>query len=542
MAERSASSAYATTAPLVLAIDLGTSGCKCALVGFDGAVASWAFAPVKLHLDAGGAEQDPHDWWSAFLAAAHELCGDRDRARRVVAVCASAQGEGTVPVDRNGEPLGRALIWLDMRGGPAIRRRARGRFVNVAGYAPVKLWRWLRLTGGAPAELGKDNAGHIAFLADHDPRRYAETYKFLNVLDYLNLRLSGRFVATADLAMTLWATDNRDPSRVHYDNRLLKIIGVEREKLPDIVASTAILGPLKLDIADALGLSRDVAVVAGAIDTSAVAVRAAVADRAAHLYLGTSSWLGAHVPKMKTDVIHKIAAVPCAMPNRYLATALQSAAGVNLSFLRDRILFHPDELYQDEERPDLYEALNRIAQRAPAGANGLIYMPWLYGERTPVDDPHLRAGLVNLSLAHSRVDLIRAFMEGVALNTRWMLEPFAQFVGDASGPIVAVGGGAQSAIWRQILADVCGRPIVEVENPIQSNAVGAAFIAAVAMGAKSFADLAAEQRGLRVHEPSPINRALYDDRFGVFKELHGKLAPIYRRLNPSAESLANARL
>lgn len=541
MVQRSANASSLLSGPLVLAVDLGTSGCKCALVSLDGTVVAWAFEPVALHIDGVAAEQDPNDWWTAFLTASLALCKEADLRGRVAVVCCSAAGEGTVCVNSAGNAIGRAMLYLDMRGREAIGRRLRGRLLNIKGHHAWRLWRWLRLTGGVPADSGKDAAGHIAFIRDHEPERYERTYKFLNVLDYMNLRLTGRFCATPDSQVTTWVTDNRDPSHVRYHDGLMAMLGVEREKLPDMVASTDVLGPVLPHVVEALGLKPGTVVVAGAVDTSAVAVGAAVSDFAPHLYLGTSSWLGAHVPFMKTDVKAKIAAVPCAVQGRYLAVALQSTAGANLSFLRDRILFHPDELLSDERRPDVYEVLNRIAARVPAGAKGLVYLPWLFGERAPVDDPNLRACLFNLSLDHSREDIIRAFMEGVALNTRWMMEPFVHLLGRVPGAIAAVGGGAQSDLWCQIIADVTGQAIRQVVNPIQANVVGAAFIAGVGTGALRFADLPGLQRERRLYEPDATLRALYDDRFALFKELHRKLAPVYRRLNSPIEEPTHVR-
>ena len=525
---------------LVLAVDLGTSGCKCALVTLDGQVRDWAFEPVALHVQGALAEQEPRDWWAAFLRAAGRiLATGGSQRRRVVAVCCSTQTEGTVCVDRQGEPIGRALTWLDARGAAAMRRRVRGRGINIEGYGPLKLWRWIRLTGGAPSLSGKDSAGHIAYLRDEEPDRYQRTHRFLNVPDYMNLRLAGRFCTTRDSILTTWVTDNRDPSNLRYDARLLALLGIDREKLPDIVGSTDVLGPLLPEVADSLGLDRRTVVVAGAVDTSAVAVGAAVGDFEAHLYLGTSSWLGAHVPFMKTDIRHKIAAIPCAVTGRYLAIALQSTAGANLSFLRDRILYHPDELARDEEQPAVYDVLSQIAARVPPGARGLLYTPWLLGERTPVDDPHLRAGLLNLSLEHTREDVFRAFLEGVALNTRWMLQPFSKLLGGPrDAPIAAVGGGAQSDVWCQIIADVTGRPIRQLEQPIQANAIGAALIAAVGTGATTFDELKSLRRARRTYEPSSALRRLYDDKFETFREVHARLAPLYRRLNARGGSTA----
>ena len=167
----------------------------------------------------------------------------------------------------------------------------------------------------------------------------------------------------------------------------------------------------------------------------------------------------------------------------------------------------------------------------PPGSRGLIYTPWLFGERTPVDDPLLRAGLINLSLEHSREDIFRAFLEGVALNTRWMMEPFGRLLGRSPGTIAAVGGGAQSDVWCQILADVTGQPIRQLAHPIQANAIGAAFLAGVGTGALRFSDLPALRRTRRLYEPAPALRRLYGDKFEAFKEVRTRLAPLYHRLN-----------
>lgn len=522
----------AQTGAMVLAVDLGTSGCKCALVSLDGAVHAWAFRPVKLHVEGALAEQDPHAWWAAFIGSAGELFSTHPHLRaKVRAVCCSTQTEVTVCVDREGQPLAPAMSWLDARGAPALSRRVRSRAVNIEGYAPLKLLRWLRLTGGAPSLTGRDNAGHMVYIRDEKPEIYARTHKFLNALDYMNLRLTGQWCTTQDSILTAWVTDNRSVNNVRYAPSLVAQLGLDLDKLPPIVKSTDVLGPLRPDVANALGLSPSTVVVAGAIDTSATAVGAAVTDFESHLYLGTSSWLGAHVPFMKTDLRHKLAAVPCAVAGRYLAMALQSTAGANLSFLRDRILYHPDELASDEEHPAVYDVLNQIAARVPPGARGLIYTPWLLGERTPVDDPRLRAGLFNMSLEHSREDIFRAFLEGVALNTRWMLDPFARLLGRDVGVITAVGGGAQSDVWCQIFADVTGQAIRQLASPIQANAIGATFIAGVGLGELTFDALSSLRKVRRVYEPASALRRLYADQFETFKEINTRMAPLYHRIN-----------
>ncbi|MBI4516932.1 MAG: FGGY-family carbohydrate kinase [Deltaproteobacteria bacterium] len=527
----------------MLAVDLGTSGSKAALVSVSGAVVGWEFEAVEtLLFPNGGAEQDPHAWWNAFLQVSKRLIGKGLVAPgQVVAVCCSTQGECTVAVDAGGRPLMNAILWMDMRGASHLQRITGGP-IRIAGYHPLRLWRWIRLTGGAPSLAGKDPAAHMLFVKHEHPDVYERTFKFLNALDYLNLRLTGRFVATSDSILTSWVTDNRDPSHVVYSDALLHRCGIAREKFPEIVKCTDVIGRLRPEVAAELGLSADVAVVAGAIDNTAAAVGSgAVRDYEAHLYVGTSSWLAAHVPFKKTDIVSALAALPCAVPGRYLLTALQATAGGNLSFLRDRILYHRDELLQEEKVPDVYKLMDRIAERTPAGSNGVIYAPWIYGERAPVDDANVRAAIFNLSLENSRADIIRAMLEGVALNTRWLLRPFEKFLRRQVRAINLVGGGANSQVWCQIFADVLDRPVRQMKEPIQANVRGAAFIAAVGLGLLSYDDVPERAACQHEYTPTPAHRALYDRYFDEFVQIYTRNKAIYRRLNSTRRAVA-ARL
>ena len=522
----------------VLAVDLGTSGCKTALVARDGTVAGWAYRPVTLHLLPGaGAEQVPQDWWQAFLDSAREVLAKGSvNPASVVAVCCSTQGEGTIPVDSNGQPLMNAITWMDMRGAGALRQSVRG-LINVAGYDVFKLLRWLLLCGGAPSLSGKDPAAHMLFIRDMYPDIYERTYKFLNVLDYFNLRLTGRFVSTHDSILTSWVTDNRDVNQIRYHPGLLRSSGIDATKFPDLVPCTEIIGTVLPEVASAIGLNLATRVVAGAIDNTAAAIGAGtLADNDAHLYIGTSSWIGAHTAKKKVDVSTQIASVPCAVPSKYLMVAMQTSAGNNLTFLKEKVLYNQDALLHKEQLPDVYKIFDRIAASVPAGSNGLIYTPWLFGERCPVDDRSLRAGLFNLSLDHSRETIIRAFFEGVALNTRWMMNPVQSFLGCQLQQITVLGGGATSQVWSQIFADVLGIPVRQLADPMQANALGAASIAFVGLGLTDFAGAVAQTRYRETLLPNPANHAVYNDVFGAFTELHSRLSPLYRRLNKGKQA------
>jgi xylulokinase len=520
-------------ANVILAVDLGTSGMKVALITTQGQVLGWESQPIELYLTPdGGAEQSPEEWWQAFITAAQRLIARNLAPREAIkAICCSTQGEGTVPVDRDGKALMNCILWMDMRGAPYLHQQARG-LINIAGVDAIKLLRWIRLTGGMPSLTGKDPAAHMLLVREKFPAIYERTYKFLNVLDYLNLRLTGRLAATFDSILTSWVTDNRSPNDIRYNDALIKNSGINADKFPEIVSCTTVLGSVRSEVAEALGLAADVKVVAGAIDNTAAAIGSgAVDDFMPHLYIGTSSWIAAHVPFKKTDVSSSLASVPCALPDCYLLTALQATAGGNLNFLRDNILYHQDELLQEANVPDVFKIMDRIAARVPPGSNGVIYTPWIWGERAPVDDRNLRAGLYNISLNNNREDIIRAFLEGIAFNTRWLMKPVEKFMGRRVRQINLVGGGGNSDVWCQIFADVLNVEVRQVQDPIQANARGAAFIAGVGLGAIGFGDVPQLVSFKQTYEPTPQHRAVYDDRYEIFVEIYQQMKDVYHKLN-----------
>jgi xylulokinase len=516
----------------VLAADLGTSGMKLALVGHDGSVVGWESESVELLiLPGGGAEQRPQDWWDAFGRCAARLAASHpDEFRAVTTVCCSTQAEGTIALDGAGEPLTNCILWMDMRGLPNLRRHFGGR-PAIKGLAASRYARWVRLTGGAPSPTGKDQAAHMLWVRDELPDVYENTAVFADVLDYLNLRLTGRIVATVDSILTAWVTDNRDPRRVHYDPGLVAGSGIDADKFPEIVACTDVIGTLLPSAAAHLGLPESVQVVAGAIDTSAASIGAGTVDAGqCHLYLGTSSWIAGHVPAKKTDLLGGIASVPCALGDRYLMIALQATAAGNLNWLRDNVVGPGDPLVAADVRGEFFAASDVIVPSVPAGSNGVLYTPWIYGERVPVDDATLRAGLFNVSLHNTRADLLRAVFEGIALNTRWMLGPVGRFLGAPVTSLRLVGGGARSAAWTQILADVLGVAVQRVEQPVAANARGAGLIGALGVGAITASDIPGLVRVADTFEPDASNRAVYEEAFATFVDLHRRLAPVYRRL------------
>jgi len=231
--------------PYILAVDLGTSALKTALISVTGQVAGWEVQEMPVHiLPDGGAEQDPQDWWQAFLATSKRLIQkELVPLEHIVAVCCSTQAECTIPVDDKGEALMNVISWLDMRGARHLHKITGG-LIQVAGYDVFKLLRWVKLTGGAPTHTGTDPAAHMLLVRYEYPEVYKKTYKFLTALDYMNLRLTGKFVATSDSILTSWVTDNRDTRHIAYDEGLLKASGIAPDKFPEVLPCTAVIGDL----------------------------------------------------------------------------------------------------------------------------------------------------------------------------------------------------------------------------------------------------------------------------------------------------------
>ncbi|MDA8380790.1 MAG: FGGY-family carbohydrate kinase [Actinomycetota bacterium] len=531
----------------VLGIDLGTGGPKVAIVSGSGEVVDSEARPNTIDVLAdGGVQQSPAQWWSTVSDAARTLVArGAVPASAIVAVACTGQWSGTVAVDAAGQPLMDCITWMDSRGSAPIAKRVGG-LVPVDGYGLTKALRWIRIAGGAPGLSGKDPVAHILFIRQSHPDVYEATATFLEPVDYLNLRLTGRRSASYDSITLHWVTDNRRIDRVDYHPTLLRLAGLDRAKLPDLVPPAQVIGNVLPDVAAEIGLSPDTVVVTAMGDVHSAAIGSgAVAPYACHLYIGTSSWLTCHVPFKRASIANGIATIPSAIPGRYMVADEQETAGGCLTFLANGMFLADDELAARGDdagdagatsaTPATFAAFDAMAARVPAGANGVVFTPWLNGERTPVDDHLTRASFTNLSLGTSRADLVRAVYEGVALNSRWMLGAVEKLVRKPSGPINFVGGGAKADVWAQILADVLARPIRQMADPIHAGVRGAALMAVVALCGRPIEDVAGTVKVRRTFEPDPANRALYDQRYGHFLRYYRRTKSIHAALNKQAD-------
>ncbi len=523
-----------STSPHVLAVDLGTGGPKVAVLSATGRVVSHAFQAVGLDLtDDGGAEQSPQAWWDAIAASARRALADSGVAPDdIVGIGCTSQWSGTVPVDDSGSAIGPAITWMDSRGARAVRETVRGA-LNVQGYSASKLARWVRRTGGIPSLSGKDPVGHIHFLRQQRPDVYAAAVVFLEPVDYLNLRLTGLARASHDSITLHWVTDNRDINAISYDESVMGLAGLERAKLPDLVPTGSVLGGLTPGAAAELGLLLGTPVVAGTGDMHSAAVGSgAVADYAGHLYIGTSSWIICHVPFKKTDPLTNIASIPSGIPGRYLVADEHETGGACLTWLRDNLLFPDDALAAGGATiDDFFGTLNDVAASVPVGSHGVLFTPWLNGERSPVDDHTIRGGFHNISLSTTRADMVRAVFEGVALNSAWLLGAVEKYCKRPFETLAFVGGGANSDLWSQMHADATGRTIRQIADPVLANVRGAGLLTLLALGHLQIADIPGTVTVKATYEPNPAAGEVYAGLLKEFVNLYEKTKAIHKRLN-----------
>ncbi|HEU4325157.1 MAG TPA: xylulokinase [Roseiflexaceae bacterium] len=488
---------------LFAGIDLGTSGLRAVLIDEGGRVRGAAEAGYPIRTPAPGvAEQLPEDWWAALRTAlAGALRAAGGAGVQVAALGLSGQMHGIVALDGAGAPLRPALIWADQRGADEVARIealiAREQLLAVA---------------GSRASVGF-SAPKILWLRRHEPDIFARCRLLLLPKDYLGLRLTGLAASEpTDGAATLLF----DQARRDWSDALLELLDIPRALLPPLLPSLASRGPLLPGPAAELGLPPGIPVMAGAGDTPCqAAAYGGLRPGAVLATISSGGQLLAPVDTPLTDPQGRIHTLCHVVPQRWYLLGAMQAAGLGLRWLRD--------LWGGDAAPPAYETLLGEAAAVPPGADGLFFLPYLLGERTPHMDNSARAAFVGLTLRHGRPALVRAVLEGVAFAFRDGLEVFRS-LGLRSDNVRLGGGGSRSPLWCQIMADVLGAP-VELTDAEHGAALGAALIAGV--GAGAFPDLE-QAAALAVHPtatlaPDPERAARYDALYPLFRGLYPSL-------------------
>ena len=524
----------------VLAYDIGTTGVKACLFSVAERIGLLASAQEGYGLylvEGGGAEQEPEEWWQSMCHTTRELFSKVDiKPEQIAGLSFCSQMQGLVLVDRDGNPVRRAMSYMDQRAGAELKKGlAHG--PQIAGANVVKLLKCLKANGAVPSSV-KDPVWKYKWVQSHEPDSFARTDKWLDVKEYLLLRCTGRAVMTEDSA---YATLLYDTKKRAWSESLCRMFGVNMDHLPPIIQSADKAGGLTGRAAAELGLVPGTPVFGGGGDASLIGIGAgAAAVGSTHIYCGTSGWVSTVTDRQLVDVDAMIAAIAGAQRGRYNYFAEMETAGKCLEWVKDHLALDEIGVYLEKKDvagsletvyTSLYDYLTETVEKSPPGAGGVIFTPWLHGNRCPFEDPAAAGMFFNIRLETGKTELIRAVLEGVCFHLRWMLERQAKKV-PTSDPVRFVGGGALSPVTAQILADVTGRTVQTTASPQNAGSVGAAAVAAVGLGIAP--DLDAVGTLIppeRTFTPNPGNRAAYDKNYAVFQKLYAANKAHFRALN-----------
>ena len=530
----------------VLAYDIGTTGVKTCLfsIGQTIELAASAQQGYDLYiLPDGGAEQDPDQWWEAMCATTRAIFAKAGvKPEQVAGLSFCSQMQGLVLVDREGRPVRRAMSYMDQRAGVQLRKGlAHG--LQIAGANVGKLLTSLRLTGAVSSSV-KDPLWKYKWVDENEPENFRRVWKWLDVKEYLILRCTGEALMTRDSAYATFLYDTRKGKEAWSDT-LCRMFGVKVSHLPRLAEATEQIGGLTDQAAGELGLMAGTPVFGGGGDASLIGVGAgATALGSTHIYCGTSGWVSTVTDRQQVDVTAMIAAIVGAQPGRYNYFAEMETAGKCLEWVKDHLALDEIGIYlqkqdvahsQEAVYTSLYDYLTDTVRDVPPGSGGVIFTPWLHGNRCPFEDPCAAGMFFNIRLDTGKTEMISAVLDGTCFHLRWMLECQDKKV-KTSDPVRFVGGGALSPVTCQRLADITGRTIEVVASPQNAGSVGAAAVMAAGLGLIPSLDVVrslipAEAR----YMPDPGRSAAYQPCYAVFKNLYRANRQNFRALNGAGQ-------
>ncbi len=501
----------------ILAHDLGTTGNKATLYDAEGRLVGSAFYPYETeYAHPGWAEQNPEDWWQAVCASTQALMAQTGATKAEIA-CVSFSGQmmGCVPVDRQARPLRKAIIWADQRAVEQVDWLAER-------ISPEEVY---AITGhrlSSSYSLPK-----ILWLRDHQPEIYRDAYKFLHAKDAIVARLTGAFVTDCSDAsgMNLY-----DLEQNTWSQRILAASGLDPAQLPGVLTSIGVAGDVTPRAAAQTGLAVGTPVVAGGGDgVCASAGAGVVAEGSAYNYIGSSAWIGLATERPIFDPQFKTFTFSHLVPGMFMPTGSTQSAGASYQWARDQLCRSEKQDAAATGRR-AYPIMDEEARLSPPGANGLFFLPYLMGERSPHWNPRARGGFIGLTIRHTRADMLRSVMEGVAFNLKWILDLFT-----AQGAHIAamrlIGGGARARFWNQIMADVYGIPVQRLTILEEATSMGAALAGGVSVGLYPDFSLAEQMNPVQeTIAPDPAAQQIYAARFPLFQEMYAALEPTFNRL------------
>ncbi|MHA1871845.1 MAG: xylulokinase, partial [Promethearchaeota archaeon] len=490
-------------------------------------------------------EQDPAQIKNGIIKTIRSLVdAHKDLVNKVAGLVFTSQMQGILPVDKEGKPLHNIITWMDSRAAEITKQKIGKGFLKISGYPLKYLVPFLKITGGAPGFDGKNTLSKSLWIKKFLPKLYQDTYKFLDTKDYAVLCAANVFKTSEDMAYITWLMDTRNGKR-SWSQKICDMMDLDIEKYPEIGLSTDVLGTITDDFAQLTGLNKDTKVINGSGDllTSALG-SGAIIDGQLHANIGTAGWVGAHFSKKKKDIAHYTGAIASAIPGKYLILSKQETLGGALEWFRH--LFNENDFFKSlslspSPKFDItYKDLDDIAKQSPAGSKGLIFTPWLTGERSPINDFKIRSMFLNIDIHHNFNDIVRSIYEGVAYNLNWGLYYVEKLIKSVKKPyknpknntnndsiisdprsIRIIGGGSKSDIWAQIFADVWNKNVIRMEHPQYASSIGAATIAFVGLGIfKEFNEIKKIIKVDKIFTPNQNNHKIYQNYYVHFINIY----------------------
>ena len=526
----------------VIIYDFGTGSVKTCLFNIDSSiqlVASVSEGYGVYFSDNGGAEQDTEEWWNAICNTTHALFEKSDVSPEMIeGIAFCTQIQGAVFVDKDGQALRPPMNFLDQRGVKEYKECMGSGLIKVSGCSLYKLLKNLRVNY-AGSTSAKDPVWKYKWVENNEPDVYKKMYKWLDVCDYLVSRCTGRIVRTPDSAFATFLYDTRK-GKEGWNKGLLKMYKVDPKHMPEIVECTDRVGGLTKKAADELGLVEGTPVFGGGGDTTFVNIGAGcVRPGDTHIYIGTSGWVSTYLDYQTVDIDAMITGVMSAKKGYFNYYAELETAGKCLEWALDHLALDEVNVYLDHKKitdieskyVNLFDFISEEVSRVSPGANGVIFTPWLHGNRCPFEDSRARGMFFNIGVETGKRDMLRAVLEGLCYHLRWNLECEMRKV-KTSDTIRFVGGGALSPLACRLLADITGRTIETVPNTQEVGAIGTALVVAAGINGVDVNELAG--RLIRVehtYTPDPKYREVYDRNYEVFKKLYKANKKLFRKLN-----------
>lgn len=504
----------------ILAHDIGTTGNKAVLFDENGQLKGSVYHPYQTYyLHPTWVEQRPDDWWKAVCITTRQLLEKlKVSPGDIVCLTFSGQMMGGVPVDKNGESLREyVLIWADSRS----KKQAKDIIDRVGGWQ-----RFFEITGGGQIPETY-TISKILWYKENEPEIYRRAYNFLHAKDFIICRLTGKFTNDYTDASNSGYLDMR---KRDYSDEILEVAGISRDKLAHLHESIDVVGYIKEKAAKEIGLKSGTPVVEGSGDVPAATLGAGVSrEGIGYVYVGSANWTGVYAKEPIFDSRTRIVNLCHVIPKVYSPHHTAYAGGITQQWFKDSFC-EMEASAAEQIGLNVYSIMNLKVEKVPAGAENLIFLPYMRGGGAPYHNPNARGAFIGLTLPCRKEHLLRAVLEGVAFNFRIMIENFEK-VHIKIKEFRAIGGGALNRLWMQIYADVLGTKILCPALSQEANSLGAAVAGGI--GIKMFSDFSIMDKLIQIsseYEPRSENHGKYNELYPVFKNAYERLLPVFDQL------------